>query len=310
MYANPFHPSLLAATVHFPVKIAFADGENAAVRFHTIEHFEIVLNLIRQKLRHGDDAVAFFRFGSGNEILAVQPLIGFIDGDSAFLKIEISGSEGQQLSLPDAAPVEHLERIEREGLVHHGLRKFQILLLGPEQHLPVFLFAHAPGLFTGILSQIVIAHRVIEDGAELVVDGLEIDRRIGLALLVLVVHHLILPGDDLLSRDFTHFQFTEIGQQLGADDMILGGPGVFLEPGFHVCRIEVHETFEGHVQIGGRFVELLSLPCLCLPLSLKSPLLGLLALAVPVGIALDRPPGVGLFFLIYCQQLPLLSFSP
>ena len=168
----------------------------------------------------------------------------------------------------------------------------------PFQNFTVSLISGFSGLFTGILSQIVIAHRVIEDGAELVVDGLEIDRRIGLALLVLVVHHLVLPSDDLLSRDFTHFQFTEIGQQLGADDMILGGPGVFLEPGFHVCRIEVHETFEGHVQIGGRFVELFPFPCLRLPLGLEATLLGLLALAVPVSIAVDCPPGVGLFFFL------------
>ena len=36
VYANPFHPSLLAATVHFSVKIAFADGEHPAVRLHSI----------------------------------------------------------------------------------------------------------------------------------------------------------------------------------------------------------------------------------------------------------------------------------
>ena len=48
--------------------------------------------------------------------------------------------------------------------------------------------------------------KTIEDGAELVVDGLEIDRRIGLALLVLVVHHFILPGDDLLRNMTPLFQ--------------------------------------------------------------------------------------------------------
>ena len=57
----------------------------------------------------------------------------------------------------------------------------------------------------GIGAQLIEADGVIEDGAKLVVNGLEINRRIGLDLLVLVIHHLILPGDDLLSRDFTHF---------------------------------------------------------------------------------------------------------
>ena len=75
---------------------------------------------------------------------------------------------------------------------------------------------------------------MVKDGTELVVDGLEIDWQIGFAMLVLVVHHLILPGDNLLGGDFTHFQFAEIGQQLGADDVVLGGPGIFLEPGLHI----------------------------------------------------------------------------
>ena len=150
--------------------------------------------------------------------------------------------------------------------------------------------------------------KTIEDGAELVVDGLEIDRRIGLAVLVLVVQHLILPGDNLLGCDFTHFQFAEIGQQLGTDDMFLGGPGILLEPGFYVCRVEVHEALKGHVQVGSGFIKLLPLPCLCLPLGLEAPLLGLLARTIPVGIAVDRPPGVGLFFLIDRHQYPSLPF--
>ena len=34
-------------------------------------------------------------------------------------------------------------------------------------------------------------------------------------------------------------------------------PGVLLEPGFHIRRVEVHETLEGHVQISAGLVELL-----------------------------------------------------
>ena len=80
--------------------------------------------------------------------------------------------------------------------------------------------------------------------------------------------------------------------------MILGGPGVFLEPGLHIRRVEFYETAEGHIQIGGGFVELFPFPCLRLPLGLEAPFLGLLALAIPVSIAVDCPPGVGLFFFI------------
>ena len=131
---------------------------------------------------------------------------------------------------------------------------------------------------------------------------LEIHRRVGLTVLVFAVQHLILPGDDLLGSDVAHFQPAEVGQQLGTDNVILGGPGVFLEPGFHIRCVEVHKAPEGHVQISAGLVELFALPGLCLPFGLEAPLLGLLALAVPIGVAVDRPPGVGLFFLVDCHD--------
>ena len=143
-----------------------------------------------------------------------------------------------------------------------------------------------------------VPHRVIKDGTELVVDGLEINRRIGFALLVLVVQHLVLPGDDLLGGDVAHFQPAEVGQQFSTDDVLLGSPGVLLESGFHIRRVEVHETLEGHVQIGAGLVELFALPGLCLPFGLEAPFLGLLALAVPVGVAVDRSPSIRLFFFV------------
>ena len=143
---------------------------------------------------------------------------------------------------------------------------------------------------------------MIENGAELVVDGLEIHRRVGFTVLVLVVQHLILPGDNLLGGDVAHFELTEVGQQLGSDNVILGGPGVFLEPGFHIRRVEVYEAPEGHIQIGAGLVELFPLPCLRLSLGLEAPLLGLLALAIPVSVAVDCPPGVGFFFLVDCHD--------
>ena len=147
-----------------------------------------------------------------------------------------------------------------------------------------------------------LPNRVVEDGTELIVDRFQVHRRVGLTVLVFVVQHLVLPSDDLLGGDVAHLQPAEVGQQLSTDDVVLGSPGVLLEPGFHIRRVEVHEAPEGHVQIGAGLVELFPLPGLCLPFGLEAPLLGLLALAVPVSIAVDRPPGVCLFFLIDCHD--------
>lgn len=66
VYANAFYPSLLTATVHFSVKIAFADGEHPTVRLHSIELLEVVLQLIIEELRHLDHSIALGRLGGGN----------------------------------------------------------------------------------------------------------------------------------------------------------------------------------------------------------------------------------------------------
>ena len=120
-------------------------------------------------------------------------------------------------------------------------------------------------------------------------------------MLILVSEHLILPGDDLLGGDIAHFELSKVRQQLRSDDMVFSSPGIFLKPSFHICRVEVHEALKGHVQIGAGLVELFALPGLCLSLSLESALLRLLAFSIPVGIAKDRAPGVGLFFFVNCH---------
>ena len=90
---------------------------------------------------------------------------------------------------------------------------------------------------------------MVEDGAELIVDGFEIYRRVRFAFLVLIVQKLVLPCDDLLGSDITHLELPKVRQQFGADDMLLGCPGVFLDTGLHICRVLLHEALEGHIQI-------------------------------------------------------------
>ena len=53
---------------------------------------------------------------------------------------------------------------------------------------------------------------MIEDGAELVMDGFEIHRRVWLTVLVLVVQNFVLPGDDLLGGDVAHLELAKVGQ--------------------------------------------------------------------------------------------------
>ena len=91
MYADAFYPGLLAATIHFPVEIAFADGEHPAVRLHAVELLEVVLQLVTQELGHLDHPVALGRFGRGNDILLVEPLVRLLMVRVRFSKSKSAG---------------------------------------------------------------------------------------------------------------------------------------------------------------------------------------------------------------------------
>lgn len=189
----------------------------------------------------------------------------------------------------------------RIGFVHHHFCEFQIFRFRPEQHFTVFLLAHTASLLAGVFSEVVILDLMIEDGAELIVDGFEIYGRKGLAFLVLIVHQLVLPCDDLLGGNAAHLQLTEIRDELGADDVFLGCPSVFLDAGFHICGVLLEEALKCHIEVGAYLVELFTLPRLCLSLGFEATLLRLLLLTRPIGEAVNRTPGVRFFFLVNCH---------
>lgn len=171
VYADAFYLRLLAATVHFPVEVAFADGEHPAIRLHPIELLEVILEFITQGLRQLDHPVALRCLGCSDDILLVEPLVRLVDSDGALLKIKIRRDQGQQLSLSDAAPVKHLKGVEGQWLVHHGLGELSVLFSGPEQHLLSLLCPHVARLPGRVDVQSVKTGSVVENGAELIVNG-------------------------------------------------------------------------------------------------------------------------------------------
>ena len=124
--------------------------EDAAVRFQSVKLLEIVLHLVTEEVRHLDYAIAFLRFRSSNNVLALQALIGFIDAERFLLKIEVRRRQCQQLTLADTAPVQDFKGVVQHGLVHHGVDEFEVFFLRPEQHFLRLLAAHIPGLCSGI----------------------------------------------------------------------------------------------------------------------------------------------------------------
>lgn len=114
-----------------------------------------------------NDPVTLGCLGVGDNIPAPDTLVGLGDGDGLFLKVEVRRGEGQQFPLPHSASVEHFKGVVGQRLVHHDLRKFQVLCLCPEQHFPALGLAHVAHLGGGVDLQIVVPHSVVEHGAQL-----------------------------------------------------------------------------------------------------------------------------------------------
>ena len=310
MYADAFYPGLLAATIHFPVEIAFADGEHPAVRLHAIELLEVVLELVTEELGHLDHPVALGRLGGGDDILLVEPLVRLVDGEGALLKVEVRRGQGQQLSLSDAAPVKYLKGVEGQRLIHHGLRKLGVLLPGPEQHLLPFLCPHVTRLPGRVEVQTVKPGSVVENGAKLIVNRFQIGFGQWLAVTVPHFPDFVLPAHNVLGRDLRQLPLSKIGKDLLFDDALLGKPGVELQLGLNIPLIEGDEALKGHVHIGLLFHQELPFPFQRLPLSCKAPFELLLALTLPVGVAELYIPGTVVLALKRCHNYsPFLAVS-
>ena len=177
-------------------------------------------------------------------------------------------------------------------VIHHDVRKFEIFVRHPEQHLPALGLTHVPDLCGGILRQPVILNGVIENATQLIVPRFQIHRGKRLAVLVLAANHFILPCDNVAGLDVTHLLLFKIRQEFGADDVLFRVPGVLFQSLLHIGRVNIRKAPESHIQLGFHLMKLLALPFQFLPFGSKSSLLGLLALALPIGIAVDNPPCV------------------
>ena len=92
--SDALYPGRLAAPIHLMVQIMLADGENAVIGFCTVEHFNIVLHLLREEIRHQNFTITFLGLRCSYDILPLEPLIGFCDGEYTSFKIEVGGLEG------------------------------------------------------------------------------------------------------------------------------------------------------------------------------------------------------------------------
>ena len=140
---------------------------------------------------------------------------------------------------------------------------------------------------------------MVENGAELVVQGLEVDLGVGLALFVPIGQQLILPGDDVPGFDFAERLLAKGGEELRPDHVFLTQPGVFLQSRSHVILVQLQEGFKGHVWISLGLQPKVTLPLLCFSPGGKAALAFLPLRALPVVIPNHHIPGT-VFLILVC----------
>ena len=283
-------PACGAAALHLVVKVAFGEAEDAAGAPLLRDGSEEIGELVREELRHDHISLRFGRLGGGDDVPPPNPLVALGDVDEALSKVDVVRFEGEELADPQAAPVQDLERVEAGWLVHHLLAEREVLLLRPEPHLCAFPLADLDCRGGGALSQAVVLDRVVEDGAQLVVYGSQVGAAVRLPLVVVRAHHPVLPVNHVFGGDVAHPLRPEERHYLRADDVLLGEPGVELEPWPHVFGVPLHERLEGHRHGPvGRGQEI-SLPHQGIALGREPPFHLVLAVAVDVAVvALDVP---------------------
>jgi hypothetical protein len=135
--SDALHPGFLGSPVHLVVQVALGHLKDPLVWLNFVEGFQVIPDLVRQKLRHLDDPDALGRFRVSDYIPAFQPLIGFGDGEQPLVQVEVCWGQSQQFALPDATPVEDLKSVIGLRLVHHRFRELEVLFLRSEEHLLV-----------------------------------------------------------------------------------------------------------------------------------------------------------------------------
>lgn len=158
---------------HFVAEEVLGHGEDTLVRLEVVCG-DVDLHLLRVEAWHRDRALGLGYLGVGENVLAVDALVRLGDREGPALEVEAAWVQREEFPLPHDVPVERLEGVEGGRLVHDGVGEAEVLALGPEPHLAGGLGAHGFGPAARVRREPVEAHGVVEERAELVVDGLEV----------------------------------------------------------------------------------------------------------------------------------------
>ena len=163
MDMNFFHSTEFHSSLHLLFQKSLCYWNHPILWLWSIKTFFVVPNVICQKLRNIDSAVAFWCFRRCNDIFSFQALIGFADGDNLSIQVHISEGKSQQLTNADSCPEKDLKRQPRNPFIHQTVSKLLKLILCPDFHLICLGFPHTASLAAGIVFQLIIFDCIVED---------------------------------------------------------------------------------------------------------------------------------------------------
>ena len=132
--SDALHPGFLGSPVHLVVQVALGHLKDPLVWLDFVEGFQIVSDLVRQKLRHLDDPDTLGCFRVGDHIPAFQPLIGFGDGEQPLVQVEVCRGQSQQFCFCQYKSKKNLLLIRKK---HHC---FHPVMLHANNLIPFMLF--------------------------------------------------------------------------------------------------------------------------------------------------------------------------
>ncbi len=300
-----FHTGKLRSGFQRVAERVLREGEEAVVFLDVAFHLHVLLEFLREEAGQGDHSLGLLGLRRADDVPSVEAGVGLRHADGSVLNVDVLGGQGQQLALPQAAPVENLVGVEHLGPVDDLLGEPQVLVRRPEPHLLSLLLTDPSGFLKGVCGKSVMPYGVVEDCGELVLHRSDVGLRELLPVLVLCLQQAVLPVHDLFRCDVDDPHLAEERDELLVDHVLLAAPCGLPQPRTNVFRVDPDELLEGHAR-GPRFIgQKVPLPCQGLALGLEASLRRVDGLSVMVRVVELDEPGAPLLVLPNAHRRPL-----
>lgn len=197
MNSDLFHAGCFTSPFRLMGEIEFGDREKSFIWRRHVTGIHILLQLLTQKIWNGNFTFTFLWLWSGNDVLSVKILIGFVDINLFCNKVDLSSSQCRKFTFTHSSSVEHLKADIGQSLVLNVFTESDIFIVSPVIHFICLGLPDTSHLSAWIGIQIVETFCVVNHAGKLIVDVFQIN--IGISFWG--IRQLILPFSHTESLD-------------------------------------------------------------------------------------------------------------